>query len=232
MAIFTVGVTGGMGSGKSTVMRLLSERPRVTTSLMDDVSKALLETNAELRASLVQRFGDSLFTGAKPQCDDGRGSLDRGAFAAILFGPGAEPDAVQVANSIIHPAVWKEAKRLAASAAREGSQFFIIESALAFSSGAAKNNDLNVLISVPQDERVARCLERGDGGGEAEVRARMARQTNWAALEAGAAEQTPPLVILHNSGNSTEELEAKIASLYEDLVRRAEEKGGQAALRD
>mmetsp|Transcript_27574 Transcript_27574/g.44863 ORF Transcript_27574/g.44863 Transcript_27574/m.44863 type:complete len:107 (+) Transcript_27574:33-353(+) len=91
-----IGLTGGIGSGKSTVGQLLVELwpEEMSLLVMDDVAKELMNSNAALRKSLQDAFGKDVYTG------DGAGSLDRAKLAAIVF---ADPQQLNLINSLVHP---------------------------------------------------------------------------------------------------------------------------------
>jgi dephospho-CoA kinase len=97
--VILLGLTGGIGSGKSTVSSLLAERGAVIIDA-DAITRELQSTGAPLLKVLAERFGDSIISSD--------GSLDRAALAAIAF---SDPEALKDLNKIVHPAVAVEMDR-------------------------------------------------------------------------------------------------------------------------
>ena len=103
--MFVVGLTGGIGSGKSTVSALFAERGAVVIDA-DAITRELQQPGTEVFGAMVERFGDGIVTAD--------GTLDRQAVADLVFG---DPEALADLNAIVHPAVGVEiAHRLAAAA--------------------------------------------------------------------------------------------------------------------
>src|SRR5580765_631498 len=103
--MIVVGLTGGIGSGKSTVSALLAARGAAIVDA-DAITKDLQRAGKPVFEKMVERFGASI-VGAD-------GELDRAAVAAIVF---ADPDALKDLNNIVHPAVGAEIVRLVAEQA-------------------------------------------------------------------------------------------------------------------
>jgi dephospho-CoA kinase len=159
-----VGVTGGIGSGKSYVCRLL-EAQGYPCYYADDRAKALMGTDPVLRAGLTKLFGEQTYTAD--------GSLDRAYLAKQIFG-----DAAKLAqmNALVHPAVGQDSRRwLKEESVANGKAFALREAAILFESGAYKDCDLVVTVYAPEATRLARVLERDKTTSEA-VLARMAKQ--------------------------------------------------------
>lgn len=103
--VLVVGLTGGIGSGKSTVSAMLADHGAVIIDA-DAITRELQEPGTEVFAAMVERFG--------PQVVSSDGSLDRQAVADVVF---ADPEALADLNAMVHPAVGSEiANRLAAAA--------------------------------------------------------------------------------------------------------------------
>lgn len=158
-----VGLTGGIGSGKSTVSRLLAERGAVVVDA-DAITRELQEPGQPVLAAIVERFGEGVL-------DDG-GRLDRQALADLVFGPGGD-EALADLNAIVHPAVGAEiARRM--DAARGTDALVVLDVPLLVESG---RDDLAALVVVDVEPEVAvRRLVEQRGMREDDVRARMARQ--------------------------------------------------------
>ncbi len=160
----TVGITGGIGSGKSAVVARLAGYPGVRAVLADDLAKRLMAQDPGVRAALVARFG--------PETFDGEGVLDRGRLAARVFGDPAELAAL---NAIVHPAVRRALVEETERARAQGVQALVYEAALLFETGGDAVVDRVVVVDAPVDVRVARAAAR-DGVPPESVRARLAHQ--------------------------------------------------------
>ncbi|HRN35596.1 MAG: dephospho-CoA kinase [Flavobacteriales bacterium] len=159
--MFTVGVAGGIGSGKSTVCRVFSVLG-IPVFSSDDEGKRLLGEDDRLRAQLSAAFGEGVLAGGK---------LDRRALAARVFN---NPAALQRLNAIVHPAVRNA---FAAWAVAQHAPYVINEAAILVETGGHEQLDHLVVVTAPEQERIRRVVER-DGATEAQVRARMQHQTD------------------------------------------------------
>ena len=159
-----LGLTGGIGSGKTAVAARLAEHAGVRVVFADDLAKRVMTDDDALRASLVARFG--------PETFDASGALDRARLAARAF---ADPSELEALNALVHPAVRRAMQAAVASARANGVRLFVYEAALLFEVGADALVDHVALVIAPEADRVARAMAR-DGVTEAAVRARMARQ--------------------------------------------------------
>lgn len=159
--MFTVGVAGGIGSGKSTVCRVFGVLG-IPVFSSDDEGKRLLGEDDRLRAQLSAAFGEGVLAGGK---------LDRRALAARVFN---NPDALQRLNAIVHPAVRNA---FAAWTAAQHAPYVINEAAILVETGGHEQLDHLVVVTAPEQERIRRVVER-DGATEAQVRARMQHQTD------------------------------------------------------
>ena len=160
----TLGVTGGIGSGKSALVARLARHAGVRVIEADGLAKRLMAEDPEVRAALVARFGAETF--------DAQGRLDRAGLAARVF---ADPAELAALNAIVHPAVRRalaEAMRLAAA---DGVAVLVYEAALLFETGGDAVVDQVVWVDAPVATRLARAAAR-DGVPEAAVRDRMRHQ--------------------------------------------------------
>ena len=160
----TLGVTGGIGSGKSALVARLAEHGGVRAVLADDLAKRLMAEDAEVRAALVARFG--------PETFDARGALDRAHLAGRVFG---DPGELAALNAIVHPAVRRALVEAIDQAQADGVALLVYEAALLFETGGDAVVDRTVWVDAPVETRVARASAR-DGATEDAVRARMRHQ--------------------------------------------------------
>ena len=186
-----LGLTGGLGSGKSTVARRL-ERRGVPVFDADAVAKGLYATDADLRASLVEAFGPATF---RPD-----GTLDRPRLARIVFG---DADALARLNALVHPRVF--AAWQAFVAARADAPIVVHESAILFESGGDRHVDAVVWVDAPREVRIERAMAR-DSAPRAAVEARLAHQTDPDAARQRAA------FVLDNGGDESA-LDAQVDAL-------------------
>lgn len=152
-----VGITGGIGSGKSTVCRLFARRG---VAVYDSDAAARRLMAGPLRSAVEARFGAGIYR---------EGTLDRKALAGIVFG---DPQALADLDAIVHPAVRKDFE---AWAAQEEGDYVILESAILYESGFDGVVDKVLVVLAPERLRIERVCRR-DGVCEEEVRRRMTAQ--------------------------------------------------------
>ena len=154
-----VGLTGGIGSGKSTIARLFSALG-IAVYDSDTEAKKLINTSAEIKKRIVEVFGAEAYA---------EGVYNRAYMADIVF---RNPDKLAVLNSIVHPVLADDFNQWVAL---QTSPYVIKEAAILFESGSYKNCDFIITVTAPEALRISRCMSR-DGSTEAQVRARMAQQ--------------------------------------------------------
>lgn len=154
-----VGITGGIGSGKSYVCGIL-EKMGYPVYYSDKASKQLTVTNAEIRYGLIKLLGDELFDGNE---------LNKTLLASRIFSDDVIREQV---NQIIHPVVRADFKRWAEE---QQAPFVFNEAAILIETGAYKTLDYTVLVTADKETRIQRTIER-DGVSREEVLARMAKQ--------------------------------------------------------
>lgn len=162
-----VGITGGIGSGKSTVCRLFAQRG---VAVYDSDAEARRIMACDLRERIAARFGAEAFR---------EGELDRAYLAGIVF---SDPEALADLNGIVHPAVKRD---FTAWAERQQGAYVIMESAILFDAGFEDSVDKTVAVLAPADLRVERTCRR-DGCSAEQVRRRIAAQSDEDALAARA----------------------------------------------
>ena len=154
-----VGLTGGIGSGKSTIARLFAALG-IAVYDSDTEAKKLINTSAEIKKRIVEVFGAEAYA---------EGVYNRAYMADIVF---RNPDKLAVLNSIVHPVLADDFNQWVAL---QTSPYVIKEAAILFESGSYKNCDFIITVTAPEALRISRCMSR-DGSTEAQVRARMAQQ--------------------------------------------------------
>jgi dephospho-CoA kinase len=192
-----VGLTGGVGSGKSTVSALLAEHGAIVIDA-DAIAREVVEQGTPGYAAVVDRFG-----GAVVGAD---GSLDRPALAAIVF---ADDDARRDLNEIVHPLVGRRSAELLAAIPDDAIVVFDVP--LLVEGGLSRGYDDVVVVEADESTRLARLAARGLP--EEQARARMAAQANDEQRRAIATE------IIDNNG-SRDRLAAQVDALWERLAGR------------
>jgi dephospho-CoA kinase len=149
-----VGLTGGIGSGKSTVCKVFSLLG-IPVYAADDRAKWLMENEPLLKTHLSSTFGPNTYTL--------EGALNREFLAATVF---SNPPQLAALNALVHPAV---AKDFDAWASQQTAPYLIKEAALLFETGAAQQLDYVINVSSPLKIRMARVLFRDSHRTEAQV---------------------------------------------------------------
>jgi dephospho-CoA kinase len=156
-----VGITGGIGSGKSTVARLF-QLLGVPVYFADDAAKELMNTNEELRGALIKNFGETVYE---------NGQLNRARLAATVFN---KPELLALLNSLVHPIVIADAT---AWIQKQNAPLVMKEAAIFFESGSYVEMDFIIGVYAPESIRIKRVMLR-DGADEKAIRERMSRQMN------------------------------------------------------
>ena len=154
-----VGITGGIGSGKSTVARIFSLLG-VPVYDADSAAKRLMHEDAGLRSSIIEAFGERAYPDGK---------LDRGWLAGQVFN---DPAKLTLLNALVHPLTIADAK---AWMERQTAPYTLKEAALLFESGSDKGLDAVIGVSAPEELRVRRVMER-EHTTEEEIRKRISQQ--------------------------------------------------------
>lgn len=194
-----VGLTGGIGSGKSTVARMLAARGAVVLD-SDVLAREAVEPGTSAFDAVVARFGDGVL--------GSDGSLDREALATIVF---ADDVARTDLEAIVHPVVRRAiAETVAAHAGTD--DVVVVDSPLLIETGAHEGFPVVVVVKASVDARVARLVERGMSAEDA--RDRMAAQMPMEEKVAHAD------VVLDNE-DTVAGLEERVDRLWSDLRSRA-----------
>lgn len=160
-----VGLTGGIGSGKSEVAKVFMSLG-FPVVFADAIGKELLKKGSLEFEKVVQQFGREIL-------DDSQ-EIDRKKLADIVF---CHPDRLEVLNQIIHPKVFSEVERRVGVLKDMGHKVGFVESALLVETGYWKRLDALIVVIASEEQRIARVRKRDDVS-EDEVRARMARQSS------------------------------------------------------
>jgi len=180
-----VGLTGDLGSGKSTVARMLATRGAIVLS-SDEMGRAMMQPGEHVYAQILQHFGNEVLTVDR--------LIDRAELAKIVFTEGR----LDELEAIVHPAVIAEQSRqIAAIAQQNPSAIVVVESALLFTTKHGLHGqpwqdrfDRILLVTAPEPDKIARFISRASQGREltaeqrstlaADARRRLAAQKNEA----------------------------------------------------
>ena len=195
-----VGLTGGIGSGKSTVARMLEERGGVVFDA-DVLAREVVEPGTPGHAAVTERFGANVLAPG--------GELDREALASIVF---ADPAARRDLEAIVHPEVRRRFAE-GTEAYRDTDRVVVFSAPLLVETGMHSAFEVLVVVSASTATQIDR-LMRERGMSEEAVRSRIAAQ---ASPEARAEVAD---VLVDNEG-TVEELEQQVARLWSDLSARA-----------
>jgi dephospho-CoA kinase len=193
-----IGLTGGIGSGKSSVASLLLEHGAIVIDA-DAISRELVEPGQPALEALVAEFGPSILTPA--------GTLSRGELAKLAF---SDPEATKRLNAIMHPLIGEESARRIQAAPE--SAVVVYDMPLLVETNQRDLVDLVVVVDVPEQVQIERAvslrgLEREDV--ERRMQAQVSRDERLAIAD----------YVIDNSG-SVEELKASVAGLWADLKLR------------
>ena len=194
-----VGLTGGIGSGKSTVARFLGEHGAVIVDA-DVFARDAVRGGSDAFEAIVRRFGEEV---VGPD-----GELDRPKLASIVF---ADRAALADLEAIVHP----EVRRMIADriqAELDTDHVVVLVNPLLIEMGAHRDCDVVVVISADPETQIARTVARGMD--EADVRARLAAQLP---IE----ERARAADVLLDNEDTLEDLEAEVAVLWASLAARA-----------
>lgn len=195
--MIVLGVTGGIGSGKTVVSRMLEEMgARVFHA--DSEARTIMQSDPEVQAALQDMFGSDVYLEG--------GELNRGFIAARVF---SQPDELRRLNALVHPRVFEAFERARDQAREDGVELLVHEAALIFESGGDKYMDAVLVVDTPEQTRIDRVVER-DGIPPEAVRARIQHQMPADELSRRAD------YVITNDGNLTA-LRAQVEQLMREL---------------
>ncbi|MGW4906691.1 dephospho-CoA kinase [Streptomyces sp. NPDC004270] len=198
-----VGLTGGIGAGKSEVSRLLVGHGAVLVDA-DRIAREVVEPGTPGLAAVVEAFGPDVLAAD--------GTLDRPKLGSIVF---ADPEKLAVLNSIVHPLVGARSRQLENAAAADA--VVINDVPLLAENGLGPFYDVVVVVDVAPETQLDR-LTRLRGMAEEDARARMAAQATREKRLAIAD-------IVIDNDVPLDALEQRVAEVWADLVRRARVSG-------
>ncbi|UZD37185.1 dephospho-CoA kinase [Capnocytophaga ochracea] len=157
--MMVIGLTGGIGSGKSTIAKEFATLG-ISVFNSDEQAKVLIATDAQVKKRIIAAFGEEAYQ---------NGEYNRAYIAQIVFN---NSEKLAILNGIVHPAL---AKYFNQWAKKQTSPYVLKEAAILFESGSYKNCDYIITVTAPEEVRIARVMAR-DHCTETQVRARMAQQ--------------------------------------------------------
>lgn len=192
--MYTVGLTGGIGSGKSLVAKIFAHLG-IPVFDADTESKKILEEDLQIRDQLTEWFGPDIYKDGRP---------DRQKLARMIF---SNPEKLSRMNALIHPRVMD--RFISWCSENQNKPYVIHEAAILFESGFYRHMNTTILVTAPEIIRIARVKQR-DKTTEESIRQRMHNQ--WSD------EQKSPLAgyIIQNDGESP--LIPKILEIHNKLI--------------
>lgn len=191
-----IGITGGIGSGKTTACRLF-EFLGIPVYYADDRAKWLMQNDEKLIDQLKTTFGHEVY--------DQEGHLDRAYLAGIVFNDRAK---LEQLNGIVHPAVREDSIRW--DAQHQDTPYTLREAALLYESGIYQLLDQIITVTAPEALRIQRVMQR-DGVDEAAVKARIDKQ--WPEEKKVALAD----FIIHNDGEQS--LIRQVYQIHQQLIQ-------------
>ena len=194
-----VGITGGIGSGKSTVCQIF-EHLGVAVYRADLRAKTLYEESDSLKAAVIAEFGEEIYTA---------GHLNRARLAQIVF---SDKSKLQVLNQLVHPLIFQEYENWCVK--HQHDAYTLKEAAIMFESGSYRQLHLIVGVAAPEDIRISRTMDR-DGLSKEEVELRIQKQMPQETLL-----QRCDYVIMNDGRQSLIEQVKNLHSLFIDISER------------
>lgn len=195
--MISAGITGGIGSGKTTVSKLFQQYGAYVLNA-DDLAKKIMTENASVRKQIIKTFGPNSYR------EDG--SLNRTYLAQQAF----KNERVEELNRIVHPKIPPAVDKLMAEAEKEGYEVFVYEAALLLQNLRPRELDYIILVLADENKRIARVKER-DNVERASVEDRIQHQQDFRKLTHLAD------IVIENNG-TLEDLENEAKRVYYDIL--------------
>ena len=164
--VVIIGITGGIGSGKSTIATWVRERGYPVLS-SDEIAKEQMRTNEELKQKLIDEFGKSIYLE--------NGELNKSLLSDLIFD--TNHSQVKVINKIVHPYAIDSIMNQLETLANEGNKLLFVESALMYESGMAEGYDYVITVHTDESKVIERVQSRS-GLSEEKIRIIMKSQLN------------------------------------------------------
>lgn len=139
-----IGITGGIGSGKTTVCRIF-EVLGIPVYYADDAAKELMNRDGELKQEIIKNFGEASYL---------EGKLNRTYISGIVF---SAPEKLKLLNSLVHPRTIQDAEDWMK---KQNSPYALKEAALIFESGSQQSLDYVIGVAAPLEVRISRTIQR------------------------------------------------------------------------
>lgn len=200
--MYTIGITGQIASGKSTVSRELGKLGAIVIDA-DRIGHELVANDRSVKSRLVKTFGKEIL---------GRsGEIDRRALAKRAF---QSEDNTEKLNRIVHPVLLKELRKQIAQARKsKGTKLIVVDAALIFDWGLHKELDAVIVVDSKRDKQLARLKKLGVSGGEKRIRRQIPKYRLRRMADA----------VIHNDGSEMQ-LTQKAWHLFARLVRHTGQK--------
>ncbi|WP_299123381.1 dephospho-CoA kinase [uncultured Tenacibaculum sp.] len=158
-----VGLTGGIGSGKSTILKMFSKFENIAVYIADEEAKKLMTSSSEIKSQLITEFGEETYQ---------NNQLNRQYLANIVF---KDKSKLAKLNSIVHPVVHKHLQNFIHSNSKK--KYILYENAILFENGSNHICDKIITVTAPENIRIQRVLKRDNSNIE-DVKNRMKNQWN------------------------------------------------------
>ncbi|MDO6674552.1 dephospho-CoA kinase [Tenacibaculum sp. 1B UA] len=161
MNSIVVGLTGGIGSGKSTIVKMFSEFENISIYIADDEAKRLMNTSAKIKTQLIAEFGEQVYVNDE---------LNRSYLASIVFN---NKERLSTLNAIVHPVVNKHLQHFIKE--NIDKDYILYENAILFENGSDSLCNKIITVTAPIDVRINRVINRDNSTIE-EVKNRIKNQ--------------------------------------------------------
>ncbi|WP_366139572.1 dephospho-CoA kinase [uncultured Tenacibaculum sp.] len=141
-----VGITGGIGSGKSTILKMFSEFENITVYIADEEAKKLMNSSNKIKSQLINEFGKETYV---------NNQLNREHLASIVF---KNKEKLALLNAIVHPVVNEHLQNFIIQ--NSGKEYILYENAILFENGSNVICDKIITVTAPEKTRIERVLKR------------------------------------------------------------------------